>query len=421
MSKVSTKLYRSIGLLASGSIVGQFFNVALMPLVTRLYTPEEFGFYSVFVAIVAIAAVVACGRFEIAIPIPVGQMARNGIIAIAITLSLFSSLVILALSFALPSGIAERKLGGWLSDNLWVVALGVWVTSLYSVFNYVANRNKKFKNIAISKVVHVISTVLSQIAIAVLGLTSIGLFIGYVFGLFIAMVVLYSKRVALSLLLFRRRIKKITIYVWGNYKDYPKYSALDSLFNTVGIQLPIILIAILSVSSEAGFLMLAMKVMGAPLALLGTAIGHVYLSELTAEIKRNNIKNFTKRILFILIAVGVVPLSLLGLIAEPVFIFIFGEDWGRAGELVFWMTPWFIFQFLSSPISMIMPATNSQKSMLVLTMFGMIIRVGSVVVFGLCFDAYAVEAFAIASAAYYMLCMIVFYKKASGFIGVVSQ
>jgi O-antigen/teichoic acid export membrane protein len=413
MSKLPRKVYRSIGMLAGGSIIGQVFNVALMPFITRIYSPEEFGFYSVFIAVVAIVAVVACGRFEIAIPIPIGQTASNGITAISIILSVLTLVVVLFISLTLPNIWIETRFGGWIASNIWIIAISVWVTSFYSILNYISNRKKEFRKIAVGKITHVTSTVGSQLALGILGATNSGLFIGHVVGIAAAIVLLFSKRLVRTLFVFKRRTRKLSSYVWNNYKDYPRFSALDSLFNTIGIQLPIILIAALSTSSEAGFLMLSMKVMGAPLALLGTAIGHVYLSQLSSEINNKNIKIFTKKVLFMLATVGVIPLILMGVISESAFIFIFGDEWGRAGELVTWMIPWFIFQLLSSPISMIMPATNSKISMLALTLFGMTLRVGSVVIFGVFFGDFTVEAFAISSACFYLLCLVVFYNKAS--------
>ncbi|WP_205677775.1 hypothetical protein [Brumimicrobium salinarum] len=42
----------------------------LMPFITRLYTPEDFGEFGLIMRIVAFLAVVGAGRYEFAIPLP---------------------------------------------------------------------------------------------------------------------------------------------------------------------------------------------------------------------------------------------------------------------------------------------------------------------------------------------------------------
>jgi O-antigen/teichoic acid export membrane protein len=198
-----------------------------------------------------------------------------------------------------------------------------------------------------------------------------------------------------------------------DYSKFPKYSAPEAIFNMAGSQLPIILIAVLAVGPEAGFLMLAVRVMGAPLMLIGSSVAQVYLSRAADEFRRSTLPAFSAKILSGLIKTGVGPIIFAGIIAPLVSPIVFGDQWSRAGELVAWMMPWSVLQFLSSPVSMVMQVRMQQRRMLLLTVCGFVVRVGAIVATSMLSPSHIVEAYAIAAATYYLILNFVFYR-ASG-------
>jgi len=135
------------------------------------------------------------------------------------------------------------------------------------------------------------------------------------------------------------------------YHRFPKYSALEALSNSAGIQLPIIMIAGLAHGPEAGLLSLAMFVIQAPMGLFGTAIGQVFLSRAPQEHRLGRLDIFTTSIIGGLLKIGVGPLIFGGLLAPDLFAKIFGEDWRRAGILMAWMTPCSSAKPFNRPIS----------------------------------------------------------------------
>ena len=67
-----TLLRATLTLLAGGALA-QLIPLLLGPLITRLFTPEAFGLFTSFSTIAATVAVVACARYEFALP-----MVRDG-------------------------------------------------------------------------------------------------------------------------------------------------------------------------------------------------------------------------------------------------------------------------------------------------------------------------------------------------------
>ncbi len=64
-----TPLLRATLTLMAGGALAQALPLLLGPLLTRLYTPSQFGLYHLFAAVAANLAVVACARYEHALPL----------------------------------------------------------------------------------------------------------------------------------------------------------------------------------------------------------------------------------------------------------------------------------------------------------------------------------------------------------------
>jgi len=194
----------------------------------------------------------------------------------------------------------------------------------------------------------------------------------------------------------------------SKYKKFPQFTTFETLANSAGIQIPIILIASLAIGAEAGFLFLAMRVMQAPMALIGGSVAQVYLSNAPEEDRAGNLGQFTEKVIDSLVKVGVGPIIFFGIVAPSVFSILFGPDWARAGVLVTWMVPWFIFQFIASPISMSMHVKSMQKRMLAITIVGGVLRIGSLFFVATFSADWLSESYAISSGVFYFFCLCIF-------------
>ena len=63
------RLRRAVTVLVTGTALGQLIVLAASPLVTRLYTPEDFGVLGVFSALLGILGIAVSLRYELAIPL----------------------------------------------------------------------------------------------------------------------------------------------------------------------------------------------------------------------------------------------------------------------------------------------------------------------------------------------------------------
>ncbi len=382
---LSNDFLRDVSKLSFGTISGRLISLAAIPFVTRLYSPDDFAMLAVYLGLVSIIAVAACLRFEIAIPLVDNEDDAAQLFVLSLLVAAVVSATVLIVVLLYPSNIAAILGRPDLAKFLWLVPPAIFLSASYSTLQYWATRARRFGSIARTRLTQATAGVVILLGMGWMGMAPVGLLLGNMFnigagGMRLLTEALVKDRVKLS----GFSLSKIG-GLFRKYHRYPTYSTAESLVNVAGIQVPVILIAAYA-KTEAGFLLLAMQVMTAPMTLLGSSISQVYMSRAPEEMQAGTLAPFTLSIMKRLVQVGVGPLIFVGLVAPVIFPLAFGQEWARAGKIVMWLVPWMALQFIASPVSMVMYVTGRQRAMLVLTIAGMILRVGGVFLFISFFD-----------------------------------
>jgi O-antigen/teichoic acid export membrane protein len=402
-SVFQSSFLRSVTVLVSGTAFSQVILLLALPVLTRLYTPEDFGALGVYLGLVMVVSVAACLRFDIAIPLPESARDAGALLCLALISAMVSSgllaFAIFYLGDALPVGVDHEDFRGY----LWLVPIGVLVASIYSALQFWATRVTAFPLIARTRIIQSLGAVGTQIGMGMAGIAPLGLFLGQVVNLGAGIAGL-SRRAISDL---RRAVFRVSFpelrRVAHEYRRFPQYSTWEALANSAGTHLPVIAIAVLASGAEAGFLVLAMRVMAAPMSLIGGAIAQVYLSRAPGYHRGDSLGQFAMTTIGGLVRGGAGPLIFAGIVAPPFFAVVFGEEWRRAGTLVSWMTPWFVMQFLTSPVSMTLHVINMQRTALGLQLLGVTVRLGAVVVASLLTFGKLAEFFAVSSFVFYAI------------------
>lgn len=375
----NNQFVRSVSVLVSGAALAHVITAISLPILTRLYSPSDFNTLAAFSSLFAIFVVSASLRFDIAIPLPESDADALNILILALMFALISSVVLLVPIIILPKLIADTLNQPKLEPYLLLLPLGVFLGASYNALQCWFARKKQFGLIAKSRIGQSVASSGVQIGLGLTGtIGSLGLLLGQVLNSGSAVVVLGAR----FYLNDRKNLRAITIIrmrtLFLQYSRFPKYSSIEALCNIAAIQVPIIIIAATALGPEAGYITLGMYVMQAPMSLIGSAISQVYLSHAAAEYRSGDLGKFTLTVLSGLLKAGVGPIAFIGIVSPVIFSLVFGHEWQRAGVLVSWFTPWFIMQFLASPVSMALHVTDRQKLALLLQIFGIFLRVGGV-------------------------------------------
>lgn len=399
--KLRRSFIRSVGVLVGGTAFAHAITALALPVLSRLYSPADFSLLAVFAGLLSILSVAACLRFDVAVAIPETDADAINVLALALICAALVAGLLALLVLTAPQALVAGLNQPALVPYLWLLPLGVLVAASSSALQNWFIRKKEFGLIARSRVGQSAVGTGTQVGLGFTGLAPLGLLTGYVMNTGAACIVLGYRllRVERNMLPSVTRPNMQAMFV--SYNRFPKYSTFEALANSAAIQVPIILIAGLAAGPEAGYLMLAISVMQAPMALIGNAIGQVYLSRAPDEHRAGRLGSFTVEILAGLMKTGVGPILFAGIVSPAAFVIVFGSDWHRAGELVAWMTPWFVLQFLASPVSMALHITNRHRVALALQIFSMFIRVAAVYGVSTYQPIYIAETYALSGAVVY--------------------
>jgi O-antigen/teichoic acid export membrane protein len=363
--------------LSFGTLAGRLISLAALPVVTRLYSPEDFALLAVYLALVGPLAVAACLRLEIAIPLVETDREAADLLTLALALLALVTALLMLPALLMPGQVASALGAPALAPYLWLVPLGVVMAGSYSALQSWANRARRFGAISRTRVGQAAAGASATLALGWAGVAPLGLLIGVILnngagGISLAASALARDRAVLRAL----RPRKLAAAFRRNH-SYPLFSTPEALINAAKYQVPVLLIAA-HAGAEAGFLLLAMQVLTGPMALLGHAISQAYVARAPTEYREGRLAPFTLRIMRQLILVGGGPLLLAGAVAPFAFPWLFGVQWARTGEMIAWIMPSTVLQFISSPVSMAILVVGRQRAMLVLTLVGLVMQVGGV-------------------------------------------
>ena len=388
---------RNVGILAGGTAFAQIIMAAALPVLTRLFTPEDFSILAVFVATTALGTVVANLRYNMAIPMPESDLDAMAILigAVAATFG-FAALCAAAVIFA-PEAMITLIGQPDLKPFLWMIPLSILIAAVYNALQYWSSRRKRFGLVTSTRITRSIGGVSGQLGLGIATIGPFGLLVGQILSEGIGIFALLRD-------LLRNDRETLTQMTWSKVKEqlyrfrqFPLYSSPEAIFDTASTQVPIILVAAYAIGPEAGFLFLAMRLLGMPARIIGASVAQVFVVEAPAKMRDGELYDLTIKTVKSLLLIGAPPIILAAILAPPLFPVIFGVEWAQAGWLVVWMTPSFLLQFAVSPVSSLLHVIGRLQLAMWLHAVSLVVRVGAVGLAALYAAQYITFAFAIAS------------------------
>ena len=134
--------------LMTGSTLSYIVPVLVSPVLTRIYTPEDFGLYAIFLAIISIIGSISGGRYELAIMLPENDDDSANIVVLCMLINSFITFLIFVLLFFFDDVILS--LLNIEISNLWLylIPTTIFISGCYNILVYFNNRFKDYKNIS---------------------------------------------------------------------------------------------------------------------------------------------------------------------------------------------------------------------------------------------------------------------------------
>lgn len=332
--------------LTGGTMVAQLITALSTPILTRIYTPHQFGALAVFAAVVAIIGVVASFRYEMAIPLPKTHTEAANVVALCLLIVVLvggaSAFAVMAGGYALLVTLDIPELAPY----IWLVPIGVVSLGLYQVVYTWSVRRARFGAIAKTRWKQSLAMILTQVIGFNFGL--IALLFGYIVGQSAGLTSL-ARAAREDIRTARPSWRKIG-FVARRYRRFPLFDTWYGLFNAASLQLVPMLFAAYFGATAAGLYVLSQRILAAPISLVGSAAASVFFSRASEARRAGTLGSLVHKIYALLVLVSMPGAIVLAIVAPELFSLVFGKEWSISGEIARWMTPWLLIVFVSSPI-----------------------------------------------------------------------
>ncbi len=374
---------KSVMTLSAGVLVSQVITFVALPFISRIYGPEVLGDYQFLVSNATILSVLVCLGLMSAIMIPKEEDEAKGLCRLTALSVVLLSTLLLAVALLL----SERFQLFTVNLNYKVACLLLWLyivlTNLSAVCYAYTNRLKMYKVLFWNPVINVCADVTVSI---VLGLLGCGLW-GYVFGKLLAalLTTLYMLRHANP---FAGKLDDACsmLNLLRKHKNFPLYQCPSNIVDTLAQQLPVQLIKRLFGSAILGSYSMCMSILGIPVRFLSSPVNRVYYQEAASRYNAGEpIGEFSYKILTANIKTAIIPIALLMIFGEPLFVFFLGAQWQQAGSFAAILGLYQLVVFCSTCLSGNFVIIGKQKLNLFFSVLGIVLNL---LAFGVGFFAF---------------------------------
>lgn len=360
--------------LIGGTAATQLIALSMAPVLTRLYTPSDFGHLAVFTALLSLCGVVAGLRYEQAIVLVATRAEATNLLVLIAAISAGLALATALILAVLLGWDAAFGQGDGISIYLSLLPIGILGAGLYSGLANLVLRSKDYWLVARSRVLQSTAAVLAQLGGAKLLPGAWGLIVGAVTTTLLGAILLGRSTLPDLAPLLRRVTRRRMIAVAKRHYRFPVYSSLNGFVSAAGAQLPVLILAAYFSSAELGFFGLAMRIGQGPLTLLGQAVGQLHLSQVGERVREKRIATHTSEYSQALLQTSVPPALIVGFFVPAIVGTIFGAEWEAAGRVLQLLLPWTVAQFVVSPMATTVGALGKQRGGLILHSSFLVVR-----------------------------------------------
>jgi O-antigen/teichoic acid export membrane protein len=339
-------------MLTTGTALGQLIVVAVMPLLTRLYTPQDLGIFGLFSSFLGVAGVATCLRLEWGVASAPGEDEAAGLLVLCLAVLPGVSLLLAAVL----AGLIGTDVVSFGLLPMWTVPLAflaLLATGAFSALRYWHVGRRDFRDVSAATVAQGLGRAGASAALGFTGAGWAGLLLGDLVGRVLGIGRLWRR--ALPGLRGQwtgdkgRRLGERLRVAWR----YPLVVLPSSLLDALAAALPLPVIATLFGPDSAGQFALVWRVASVPTALIGASVAdvfHAHAREARAAgggaVRRLLLRTSSR--LALLATVIYLPVC----VAAPfAFKWVFGREWQASGWLMLVLLPMWWTSAVVSPVS----------------------------------------------------------------------
>ncbi len=399
------------------SLIAQLIPLLFYPILTRIYTPEDFGISATILSLVPILIILSTGGYENAILISDTKEESFSVIKYVLIRSvvILTFMEILLLFF---SSYLSDKLGDLDYEKLlFLVPLISFFSIITIVYNEFMIYQNSFNQLGNFKIINSALVFLPKLFVNNFNFLQNGLLYGELIG-----------RGAFALLSLRK-FNKLKIYLFCKFSisefkkisnkfiEFQKYSMPEQLISNFGGAAPLFVLSIYFSATDIGYFSIASSVLTAPITIFTLSIRDVFRQKANEEYKLNG--TCSKTYLLILKFVfffGLIGFLLIGLIFPTIVDIIFGDSWISISKFSLIQLPMFFLSFVSMSLSGVFVIANKVRLSLFWQLYYTSVTIAGLLIGIFIFNEfeYALYSLVIARCSAYLLYTYMSYNVAKG-------
>jgi O-antigen/teichoic acid export membrane protein len=378
---------KNVAVIMSGTAIAQIISFSLTPIISRLFTPEDFGVLGYFNSILWIIAAGATLQYSQVIVFPKKDEDAMSVLFISCLSVLFISILALIVFLLFPDAIFKSFQPHTIRWIVWALPVAVFFNGMNQSLQAWCIRRQAFFNTSSAQVVRSCFSNSLQLITGYFRYAGAGLV-----GSMIVAEGMAGQTLAFQILrkdsgILRKFWKKFSpSQLWklaAEYRDFPLYSAPQNVINSLSQGLPVLLLTYFFGLGTAGIYAFANRMLQVPMNFILGAFKQVFWQKASETLHNGgDLTPLHKKTTLTLFFVGILPSIILLIFAPLLFKWIFGEQWQEAGRYGQWLVLWLFAAFCNPPSQIVARLLRMQRFLLIYEIIVLFIRIAALLVGG---------------------------------------
>lgn len=332
--------------LLSANVIAQVIGLLVYPILTRIYTPEDFGLLNLFLSIGSVLTLIGTAEYQYAIVLPKEEKKAIAILQVGFTILLTVCTLVLFVCFFLSNPIANLLKTPELASWLWMMPIFVLFTGTWTIINYYLTRIKDFRLIGKYQISQSMVSAGSKIGLNHMGIGSGGLISGTILGAGFSLIYIFIVDLIKGKQIFNqlctawcsREERKVTA---KEYSNFPKYTLPRGFVNMLIGQLPVLWLTPVFGTKLVGYWGMAILLGFAPISMITRSLYQTFYQHISYTIhQQKSVKTFFVRFISYVTLITIPAFIGLWFILPWITETYLGQGWQITGEYIRWMLPW---------------------------------------------------------------------------------
>lgn len=345
--------------LLSANFLAQIIGFAVYPILTRLYSPDDFGLLNLFLSIGGVLILFATGEYHCSIVLPESREQGRACFQVGMLFNLAITLLcFLSIPFAplIAQSFNTPQLASW----YFLLPFYVFAMAFWQLLNYWYVRQKSFATISTYQVTQSLFGAAQKILYGWKGFLNGGLLVSVVLAPWLALIAMIAATYG--------SVKDLLCVSWtqckqvaSRYRKFPLFSLPKALINYVSNNLPILLLVPFFGLEEVGYFGMAIALAHTPINQVCKSFYQVLYQHITEKVNgKASIWPFFKKLILGVAGCVLLVFGALYFVLPWLTTWLLGPEWTVSGTYIQIMLPWLAVICIYSTIDFIIDIFGKQ-------------------------------------------------------------